>query len=187
MKYIKQRLTYTGIWQRDQHSTFQILIKAIWRLLHLFHMPGTPSLRYIWLVLSFRSLPSACMLSHFSRVWLGDPMDCRLPGSSLHGILQARILDWVAMPSSRGIFPTQGSNPYLLHWQMGSLGLVPPGKPYTDVTIKKHFLLSYQKFGYHSVFIFMVFNISQYIFVNHPSQNISSMGTGTFLGSLLFA
>ena len=114
-------------------------------------------------------------------------MDCRLPGSSLHGILQARILDWVAMPSSRGIFPTQGSNPYLLHWQMGSLGLVPPGKPYTDVTIKKHFLLSYQKFGYHSVFIFMVFNISQYIFVNHPSQNISSMGTGTFLGSLLFA
>ena len=31
------------------------------------------------------------------------------------GILQARILEWVAMPSSRGIFPTQGSNPGLLH------------------------------------------------------------------------
>ena len=29
-------------------------------------------------------------------------MDCSLPGSSVHGILQARILDWVAMPSSRG-------------------------------------------------------------------------------------
>ena len=29
-------------------------------------------------------------------------MDCRLPGSSVHGILQARILDRVAMPSSRG-------------------------------------------------------------------------------------
>ena len=30
------------------------------------------------------------------------PMDCSLPGSSAHGILQARILEWVAMPSSRG-------------------------------------------------------------------------------------
>ena len=30
------------------------------------------------------------------------PMDCSLPGSSVHGILQARILEWVAMPSSRG-------------------------------------------------------------------------------------
>ena len=37
------------------------------------------------------------------------------PGSFVQGILQARILDWVAMPSSSGIFPTQGSNPGLLH------------------------------------------------------------------------
>ena len=33
---------------------------------------------------------------------LCDPMDCSLPGSSVHSILQARILEWVAMPSSRG-------------------------------------------------------------------------------------
>ena len=32
---------------------------------------------------------------------LCDPMDCSLPASSAHGILQARILKWVAMPSSR--------------------------------------------------------------------------------------
>ena len=31
-----------------------------------------------------------------------DPMDCSLPGSSVHGILQARILEWVAVPFSRG-------------------------------------------------------------------------------------
>ena len=31
-----------------------------------------------------------------------DPMDCSPPGSSVHGILQAKILEWVAMPSSRG-------------------------------------------------------------------------------------
>ena len=33
---------------------------------------------------------------------LCNPMDCSPPGSSVHGILQARILEWVAMPSSRG-------------------------------------------------------------------------------------
>ena len=31
-----------------------------------------------------------------------DPRDCSLPGSSVHGILRARILEWVTMPSSRG-------------------------------------------------------------------------------------
>ena len=31
---------------------------------------------------------------------LGDPMDCSPPGSSVYRILQARILEWVAMPSS---------------------------------------------------------------------------------------
>ena len=33
---------------------------------------------------------------------LCDPMDCSPPGSSVHGILQARILEWVAIPSFRG-------------------------------------------------------------------------------------
>ena len=32
------------------------------------------------------------------------PMDCSPPGSSIHGILQARVLEWVAIPSSRGSF-----------------------------------------------------------------------------------
>ena len=46
---------------------------------------------------------------------LCDPMDCSPLGSSLHGTVQARILEWVAMLSSRGIFPTQGLNPGLPH------------------------------------------------------------------------
>ena len=39
------------------------------------------------------------LLSH---VWLCDPMDCNLPGSSVHRILQTRILEWVAISFSRG-------------------------------------------------------------------------------------
>ena len=46
---------------------------------------------------------------------LCNPMDCSLPGSSVHGTSQARILEGVAISSSKGIFPTQGSNPHCLH------------------------------------------------------------------------
>ena len=75
------------------------------------------------------------VLSHFSLVQLCHPMDCSLPGFSVHGILQARILEWVAMYTSRGS-SQQESNPYLLcllHRQEGSLPLAPPGKPFTSV------------------------------------------------------
>ena len=76
-----------------------------------------------------------CAQSLQSCPTLSDPTYCSPPGSSVHGILQARTLEWVAMPSSKGIFPTQGLNPCLLHvscidrW-VGSLPLVPPWKSY---------------------------------------------------------
>ena len=44
----------------------------------------------------------ACTPRHCSRVWLCSSMDCSRSGSSVHEILQARILKWVARPSSRG-------------------------------------------------------------------------------------
>ena len=68
-----------------------------------------------------------------SYLTLCDPMDCSPPGSSVHGILQASILEWVAISYSRVIFPTQGWNLRLLrllHWKANSLPLAPPGKPH---------------------------------------------------------
>ena len=53
---------------------------------------------------SLQSCPTLC-----------DPVDYSPPGSSVHGILQARILDWVALPLPQGIFLTQESNPGLQH------------------------------------------------------------------------
>ena len=50
-------------------------------------------------------------------------MDCSPPASSLHGISQARILEWVAIFLLKGIFLTQGSNLHLQHWQTDSLPL----------------------------------------------------------------
>jgi len=69
-------------------------------------------LHELWLVEStdavFVSVTQLCLA-------LCNPMDCSPPGSSIHGTLQARILQWVAIPFSKGIFPIQGSNPDLLH------------------------------------------------------------------------
>ena len=62
---------------------------------------------------------------------LCDPMDHSLTGSSVHRILQARIQEWVAMPSS-GDLPNPGTESVSLlsqHWQAGLLPLAPPGKP----------------------------------------------------------
>ena len=57
---------------------------------------------------------------------LCNPMDCRLPGSSIHGIFQSRILEWVAISFSRG--SSQGSNPGLLHCRADTLQSEPTGK-----------------------------------------------------------
>ena len=46
---------------------------------------------------------------------LCDPMNYSPPGSSVHGILQTRILEWVAIIFSRGIFSTLGLKPGLPH------------------------------------------------------------------------
>ena len=64
-----------------------------------------------------------------SRSALSNTMDCSPPGSSVHRISQARVLEWVAISFSRGIFPTQGSNQGLLCWQADSLPLSYLGSP----------------------------------------------------------
>ena len=61
-----------------------------------------------------------CCLVTKSCPTLCDPMDYSLSGSSVHGISQVRILEWVAISFLQGIFPTQGSNLGLRHWQADS-------------------------------------------------------------------
>ena len=69
------------------------------RLLHLLH----------WQVGSLPLEPpesprveAVCVLVAQSCPTLSDPMDCSPPGSFVHGIFQARILEWIAIPFSRG-------------------------------------------------------------------------------------
>ena len=61
-------------------------------------------------------------------VW--DPIVYSLPGSSVHGVLQTRILEWVVTPSSRGSSRPRDSTHVscLLYWQGSFLPLEPPGR-----------------------------------------------------------
>ena len=78
-------------------------------------------------------LRCVCMLSRYSCVRLFVNLwTYGLPGSSIHGILQLKIMEWITMPSSRGSSQprdrTHVSYVYL-HWKAGSLPPVPLGKP----------------------------------------------------------
>ena len=74
-----------------------------------------------------------------------DPMDYRWPVSSVHGIFQARILEWVAFPTqgglpNPGIEPTSLASPALLG---GFLITEPPGKPSFRRQVQKSIAMIY--------------------------------------------
>ena len=56
------------------------------------HWSGLPFPSPMQEVKSEREIAQSCPTLH-------DPMDCSLPGSSVHGIFQARVLEWVPLPS----------------------------------------------------------------------------------------
>ena len=92
-------------------------MRLSWNLRYLVYI-------YIW------TLFFICCLVTKSCPTLCDPMACSPPGSSVHGISQARILKWIAIFFLQGIFLTQGLNLHLLHWQADSLPLSHLGSPY---------------------------------------------------------
>ena len=73
-----------------------------------------------------------CVHSHSVMSYTLRPIDCDPLVSSVHGVFQARLLEWIAFSYSRGS-SKQRSNLGLshllhLHWQAGSLSPMPPGK-----------------------------------------------------------
>ena len=105
---------------------------------------------------------------------LRDPVDYSPQGSSVHGILHARILEWVAISSSRGFFPTQGLNLCLLcllHWQEHPLPLVPHGNPYLECKV----LLLMVNSPSQSVSVSFIFEESLWCSKNSRPKNYSSL------------
>ena len=86
-----------------------------------------------WLLTSsFLFFPNSCcgccLIAKLCPI-LCNPMDCSLPGSSVHGIFQARILERVAISSSRGSSWHRDWNLHLLPWQENCLLLSHRGSP----------------------------------------------------------
>ena len=77
------------------------------------------------------SLKCVCVLS-CSLMSLCDPMDCSLPGSSVHRIFHTKILERIAISFSRG---SSSRLLHLLHWQVDTLALHHLGSPIKEVTI----------------------------------------------------
>ena len=72
-----------------------------------------------------------CVLVAQSCPTLCNPMDCSRPGSSVHKIFQARVLEWVAFPTSRDL-PSPGTEPTSLESPELAgrfFTTAPPGKP----------------------------------------------------------
>ena len=96
---------------------------------------------------------------------LCDPMDCSPRGSFVHGIFQAIILQWVAMPCPRGSSQPRDWTRVLclLHWQVGSLWLATPEKPILRLSMhiqkQRHYFankgLSSQGYGFSSGHVWM--------------------------------
>ena len=72
---------------------------------------------------------AGCSIESLSRVQLFcDPVDCGPPGSSVHGLSQARILEWVPFPSP-GDLPDPGIEPTSPALAGGFFTTEPPRKP----------------------------------------------------------
>ena len=108
---------------------FSALQSVLW-ILRAFTRKG---IAYGWTLICHIKDEGVCVLSCFSLVQLCNPLDRSPPETPLHGILQTRILEWVAKLFSRGSSQPQ-LNCCLLHWQTRSLPLVPPGKPRDEGT-----------------------------------------------------
>ena len=104
---------------------------------------------------SLRSCPTLC-----------DPMDCSPPGSSVHGILQSRILEWVVMPSSRG-----SSQPRYRTCVSRTVGRFfstePPGKPHDCSTNSRKWTLVHTMCANSFVIFYFTTASSYRIFYHH--------------------
>ena len=121
------------------HMVSAFMVTSV--ILHYHAKQGLPVYTYteIWDSLSkfinFCIFPEVKVLVVQSCMTSFNTMDCSPPGSSVHGILQAWILEWLAILFSQGVFLTQG--PVSPALQADSLPFEPLGKPLSSLLTTK--------------------------------------------------
>ena len=120
-------ITWTGIWDRRSEKASQGM--KMWMNLKVKESPtswvGQERAFLAWGEMYVNKRAVLCLAAQLCPT-LCDSIDCSPPGSSARGILQARILEWVASPFSRGSSDS-GVEPGFL--QTDSFPSEPPGKP----------------------------------------------------------
>ena len=99
---------------------------------------------YVYIYIYLHINRYCAMLSHLV-VSVCNSINYSFPGFSVHRDSPGKNIGVGCHALLQGIFLTQGSNPsllYLLHWQAGSLPLIPPGKPPNNIQGKKSYLKS---------------------------------------------
>ena len=89
---VTPQVTHPNSWKHFLHDS-------------LLSTPGLPSFMLVWSHSSDMNTQHVCVLVTQLCLTLCNPLDCSPPGSYVHGILRARILEWVAVPFFRGSQP----------------------------------------------------------------------------------
>ena len=119
-RWIFKTVCNHGRWRCQRRGSF---VTVFW-----YYLMNIESLE-IDLIKKFASrFEDVCVLVAQLCLTLCDPMDCSSPGSSVHEILQARILEWLLFPSP-GDLPNSGIKPGSPALSANSLPSEPPGKP----------------------------------------------------------
>ena len=100
---------------------------------------------------------------------LCDPVDCSPPGSSIHGIHQARILEWVAISFSRGL-PNPGIKLRSPTLQADALTSEPPGKPNSNMLNRNLMDMPFLKIGGYKIKV-TTFKGINYFILKRNSRN----------------
>ena len=127
---------YTDAQITEDHIDIECMIQPEYNLLVsdfiswafiLFKLISSSTITTLFTFYEVRVISFCCCLVTRPCHSFATPVDCSLPGPSVHGISQAIILEWVAI--LQVIFPTQGSNPHLLHFRRILLLLSHQGSP----------------------------------------------------------
>ena len=113
---------------------------------------------------------------------LCDAVDCSQPGSSVRGILQARILEWVAMPSSRGSSPPRDwtcisciSKRILYHWATGEDGWALYLRALSNLYIQSLLFSISQSLSSIPISFSFTFTWLSQVFLLHNNSNFNSI------------
>ena len=92
VKFTNFSMQFCEFWQSNGHDHNQDMEQFHYPKHYLMSLCGQSLLQLLVVVVV---VTKSCLT-------LGNPMDCSPPGSSIHGIFQARILEWIAISFSRG-------------------------------------------------------------------------------------